>query len=564
MKIQGSCGASTAATSARRATRPAIAAMAAILFVLGGCTNSGHDTTNGGTNVAVQTAAEIMRYPSSPNYNSNVYGIITGQTLGKWIDNWVANRPPGVTGHLIILQTGSASCTAYTTTHKCQTGYGLPTTSNGGVGFAGMEYVAHDNVNVFAYDVSGSAWVMWRNNGVSNTSSMVLDGPSTDALLNKYNINPTQDMVVCAMGQGSYVGDMLIGRCYYLLRYWGVPHNHLAILDGGIDNSLDSAGGYATFTNGLHTPGTGYFSPTPSTPPNDGVFSVKDIPIDNTALQASLQEMLGVASGTYTPSGGYLIVDARSPAEYNGVQDQTPGQIPGCTTATGGTCYVGFEGHVHGAVNLNYINLLYANDWYDGPGAAADPYADNSFGNRNAASSVPGDLNGDGILNAQDASYGYLDKSWLQKVYTDALGTTVTPSNGMTFKAVGYSPGETVYTYCRTTYRAMITGIAAGVVLGYPLKWYDGAWIEWGELGYTQNMAGTYDLPANSPWRTDRYTDDLNYNPPADVEVAPVTNPYSTTANAVIEADKAYKTGASTASSTSSAGNPAPANPCGG
>ena len=46
---------------------------------------------------AVQTAAEIMRYPSSPDYNGNVYGIITGQTLGKWIDNWVANRPPGVT-----------------------------------------------------------------------------------------------------------------------------------------------------------------------------------------------------------------------------------------------------------------------------------------------------------------------------------------------------------------------------------------------------------------------------------------------------------------------------------
>ncbi len=559
MRKEDPCGTSAGIRTTRRAAMSVIVSM---LLMTGGC-SGGHDTTNGGTGIVVHTAAQIAEVQTSAaDYNANTNGLITGQTLMNWINNWTANRPAGITGHLIILQTGGAACTAYTAAGPCQAGYGLPAASNGGIGFAGMEYAAHDNKNIFTYDVGGSQWVMARSDGVIKTISMVLDGPSMDAFLKEYNIDPTQDMIVFAMGQASPVADMLIGRGWYMFRYWGVSHTHLAVLDGGIDNALDAAGGYATFTGGVHTAGTGYFSSLPSTPPNSGSVSVRDIPVDNTALQASLGEMLKVALGTYTPPGGAFIWDARSPAEYNGVQEQTTGQT-NCVTASGGPCYVAFEGHIRGAVDLNFIDLLYGNDYYNGPGAASDPYANNSFGNHNSVSAVPGDLNGDGVVNGKDASEGYLDKAWLQKLVTDPRGSVETPPNGVTVAAIGYVPGETIYTHCRTTYRAMITGIAGGLVLGYPVKFYDAAWVEWGELGYAQNMSGAYNMPADSPWRTDVATDSLNYNPPSVVEVPPTISAYSTTGNAIIDADKAYKTGATGSASSSSGGGSAPANPCG-
>ncbi len=562
MKKESFCGAPTAASAGWRTAMSAIAAM---LFIVGGC-SGGHDTTDGGTGIVVHTAAQIAAVQTSADdYNANVNGLITGQTLMHWIDNWTANRPPGITGHLVILQTGGAGCTAYLATGGCQTGYSISggsVASNGGIGFAGMEYVAHDNNNIFTYDIGPSQWVMARNDGVITTISMVLDGPSMDAFLKEYNIDPTKDMIVFAMGQGSPLADMLIGRGWYMFRYWGVSHTHLAILDGGIDNVLNETGGYAAFSAGVHTAGTGYFSSTADAPPGSGTFSVREIPVDNTALQASLQEMLSVALGKYTPQGGAFIWDARSPAEYNGVQEQTTGQT-NCVTSTGGPCYVAFEGHIRGAVNLNYIDLLYQNDYYNGPGAASNPYANNSFGNHNSTSTVPGDLNGDGSVNGKDASYGYLDKAWLQQLITDPLGTVEHPPNGVTIDAIGYRPGEVIYTHCRTTYRAMVTGISAGLVLGYPVKFYDAAWVEWGELGYAQNMSGNFNMPADSPWRTDLATDSLNYNPPSVVEVPPTISPYSTTGNAIIDADKAYKTGGGSSSSSSSSGGSAPANPCG-
>ncbi len=67
----------------------------------------------------------------------------------------------------------------------------------------------------------------------------------------------------------------------------------------------------------------------------------------------------------------------------------------------------------------------------------------------------------------------------------------------------GYQPGDTVYTYCETTFRAMITGIASVVVMGYPTRFYDGAMVEWHSLSYLPDATGTPILPADSPWRTD-------------------------------------------------------------
>jgi 3-mercaptopyruvate sulfurtransferase SseA len=568
MKDQDSYRASSRAMTVRLAAVSLVTAM----LMLMGCSGN-QDTTGGGTGIVVNTAAQIAQ-SSAATYSSNVNGLITGATLASWIDDWPVNRPAGITGKLVILQTGGAGCTAYSggTCVDAAHTVGDPTgpTSNGGIGFAGMEFVAHDDKNIFTYDVGSSDWVMSRSDGVMTTVSMVLDGPTMDAFLKTYNIDPTRDMIVFAMGQPGYFQNMLIGRGWYLFRYWGVDASHLAVLDGGIDNVLDASGGYATFdpTTGAHN-GGGYFSPTASTPPDSGTVSVKSIQVDNTALQASLQEMLAVAKGTYTPPGGAFIWDARSPNEYNGNPDSTTGQtgckiLPGSssTLPVGTGCKAAFEGHMHGAMDLNFSNLLYANDWPTSGVTSSSSYY-STFSNANSYTGVTGDLNGDGAVNGGDASYGYLGKTDLQALITDPAGTTETPPNGVTVAAIGYKPGEVIYTHCRTTYRAMITGIAAGVILGYPVKFFDAAWVEWGTLGNTLNMTGAFNVPADSPWRTDVATDALQYNPPADVEPPWPINYYATSANAIINADKAYKTGTTSSGGSSGGGSP-PSNPCGG
>lgn len=462
-------------TTAPRTRRPwlALLACAAAAFAAG-CSSGGEDTSNSGTGIVVNPPTAIAQ-ESADDYNNNANGLITAATLQNWITNWTTNRPAGVTGKLVVLQTAGAK---------------YPDATGDDCAVDGPLFVASDT-NVKTYCVPTSAWVMHRSNGVIRTTSMVLDGPSVDALLKKYGIDPRRDMIVCAMANGSTSGTMQAGRCWYLMRYWGVAKERLAVLDGSIASAITA--GTLTST-----------AATPTTPPNNGTVSVKDLPVDNTALQASLDEMIKLAGGFYSPPGGAFIWDARGPNEYNGVAGSTGG-------TSGGK--VAFEGHIRGAVNLNFVNLLRC---ATGCGEA-DPAN----------------------------SYAYRDKATLRTLMA----------------GMGYQPGQTVYTYCRTTYRAMVTGIAAGVVLGYPIKFYDGAFIEWGTLANYQNRDGGYNLPSDSPWRAELYTDSLTYNPFANVESGEVVNPYASNANDIISADKAYKNGG--LSGSGGGGGGAPSNPCG-
>jgi len=106
----------------------------------------------------------------------------------------------------------------------------------------------------------------------------------------------------------------------------------------------------------------------------------------------------------------------------------------------------------------------------------------------------------------------------------------------------------------------MITGVASTVILGKPVRFYDGAMVEWNSLSHILDSNGNYILPADSPWRTDL----VSFFKPSTGTVAPrnVTNPYASNTNAIVNADKAYKTGESV--SSSGGGSGAPSNPCGG
>jgi 3-mercaptopyruvate sulfurtransferase SseA len=78
---------------------------------------------------------------------------------------------------------------------------------------------------------------------------------------------------------------------------------------------------------------------------------------------------------------------------------------------------------------------------------------------------------------------------------------------------IGASDATTVYTYCRTSWRAGVNFLALDAVLGWPVKIYDGAWIQWGQMASNEaKFDGS--LAPDSPWRTDHehLSEGITYN----------------------------------------------------
>ena len=67
-----------------------------------------------------------------------------------------------------------------------------------------------------------------------------------------------------------------------------------------------------------------------------------------------------------------------------------------------------------------------------------------------------------------------------------------------------------------------------------------------GQLAYWQNKTGSFNLPADSPWRTDlsKYMAIITYQQDTSKIAAPwIVNPYSATAKEINETDKLYGRG---------------------
>lgn len=496
-------------THSRTCTAPGLAAALCLgALFLAGCSGS-EDASNGGTGIVVNTPAAIAQ-ESADDYNANVNGLITGATLKRWKDDWLNQRPAGITGKLVILQATA--------------------------GPAGSEYVAPNGTTVFTYLSLSSEWIQTRTNGVIETQSMVPDGPTMDALFKKYNIDPQRDMIVAAMGTGSNPNAMAQGRIWYALRYWGVDAKHLAILNGG-NQWLNG--------NGM---GPADFAASPSTPPNSGSASVKDLKVDNTALQATVQDLLAFlpSSDSNVLNDGVFLWDARSLSQYSAREKLEMGEDTDAATAGNQACATAYcdpvespvnymtsfqnngarQGHPWGALQLQYTRML-------------DPAQGFSYKPKAALASY---LNGE----------------------PDADGVGVVDA---TYQLVGagnaYRPGDTIYVYCETTFRAMITGIVSAAILGKPTRFYDGAMVEWHSLSHFQDQTGNYILPLDSPWRTDVKSFHRYASSPALVAPRTITDAYARHTNAIVYADKQYKT-QSAGGSGGGGGGGLPANPCGG
>jgi 3-mercaptopyruvate sulfurtransferase SseA len=469
--------------------------LAGLSLALTGCGTENDMATTTTTTSSVAIVTDIPQ-ESADDYNLNVNGLITGDTLKSWITNWTVNRPAGITGKLVILQTSA--------------------------GGAGFEYIKPDGTNVFTYLVGSSEWIETRSNGVVETVSMVPSGRSVDTFLAKYGINPAVDMIVCAQGTGGASQAMSAGRCWYMFRYWGTPKEHLAQLNGGNDWLGTGTNTALEVTD---------FDATASTPPLNGTASVKDLPEMNMVLQATLEDMLAIvpAQDVNLLNDGVFIWDARgngTPAssgnEYS-PDDDTDHRNGGAT-----------QGHPNGALMLTYTNLLNT--------AAGYTYKTKAE-----------------ILAYMDGSTNGFAGADLQYVGAGRA----------------YQTGDVVYTYCETTFRAMITGFATSAILGLPTRFYDGAMTEWHSLANVVASDGNAILPWDSQWRTDKTTISMfrTHSTAASISPRNITNAYATSANAVINEDLAYKgytvSTASTSSSSSSSGSSSggglvPPNPCGG
>ena len=494
--------------------------------LVAGC-NGGVDTTNGTgststVSIKLNSPADITDV-SADNYNNNVSGVITGATLKRWKDDWLNQRPAGITGKLVILQVTAGEAVAS----------GVPATYT-----AQYTYFQSNNLNVFTYLAASAEWVMTRFNGVISTPSLVLDGPSIDAQLKKYGIDPLHDMIVIAQGTASTSNVMSQGRAWLAFHYWGVDAKHLAILNGGNKWQVDSgAMTAADFVSSI-------LPALPSAPatPNNGIYSVKNIPVDNTSLIATMGDMLAVVPATDTSKkgSGVFLWDARTITQYSaGLKQELndgatvcPAGLAYCDAASTYNYMGSFQnngsrqGHPNGATDLNFVNLLDSTQGYSyKPKAQLVSY-----------------LNGE-----VDASgFGMVDGSY----------NLVGAGNA-------YQPGDTIYVWCETTFRAMITGMASSVILGHPTRFYDGGMIEWNSLSNLPDATGNNILPADSPWRTDVKSFFRPASSAALVATRQITNAYAPNSNVLIAQDRAYKT-PSASNTGSGGGGAAPANPCGG
>jgi len=483
----------------------------ALVLSLQGC-GGDEDTSSTASQITVNTPAAIAQV-SADDYEENVNGLITAATLKRWKDDWATQRTTlGLRGKLVILQVSA--------------------------GPAGAEYIKPNGTNVFTYlSPASDYWIQTRTNGVIETQSMVPEGAAMDALLKKYNIDPRNDMIVVAMGTGTTGNAMGQGRIWYALRYWGVDKKNLGILNGGnqwINTNGMSAGDFsvadsagvttaATLINGVY--------------PNNGAISVKRLLVDNTQLQATMEDLMKVlpSSDTNVKTDGVFIWDARSVGQYSAGEYAELGERS-CATAycdlddTADYMWSfqnsgSRQGHPYGTLQLQFTRMLDASKGY-----AYRPKSELS-------AMLLGGTNADGV--------GFV---------------------GSDYQLVGqgnaYQEGDTIYGYCETTFRAMITGVVSAVILGKPTRFYDGAMVEWNSLSHMRDKNYDYILPSDSPWRTDV----KSFFRPATsytlVTPRTITGPYADSASAIVDADRAYKTGEVVDGGAGGGG--APTNPCGG
>lgn len=492
-------------------------------LLLTGCLGDERSTsaTPSTETLKVNTPADITN-TSADNYDNNVNGLITHNTLKRWIDDWEANRPAGINGKLVIIQQST--------------------------GPTGAEFIKPDNQHVFTY--VNSAWREARSNGVITIGGVgpggiVLSGTGIDNLIKRFGIDVHNDLIVCAQGGSSTDVYMNQGRCWYTFSYWGVDQKNLAVLNGNnshLSTAEQLGANYFTSTK---------IDPTNQTSPiiNRQVSSVKDLKVDNTLLYASLEDLINVLPIVDEPvnNDGVFLWDGRSVTQFSaGLQSWSPASGPASTLTNTAlpNRYNSFQNnaprqsHPRGTHHLQWDNLITT-----GTGLYHDK------------ATLAAILSGGTAPSGQSFVVGGLTQDYQVAGEGNA-----------------WQPGDIIYHFCETSARSGVTLVTAAVILGIPSRLYDSGLVEWNSLtAGAVDKNGNSILPAGSPWDTSSlsfpwfenqatginprtpagWAEELTLTQPDPVTAEDViagvlgtpliTNPYAENTLAIPTADRAYK-----------------------
>ncbi|TGK04623.1 sulfurtransferase [Leptospira selangorensis] len=423
--------------------------LAIMLGLLGNCGEGSSDSSalalaaiGGGSSSVKVASASDLAIESAADYNDNKFGLISADTLRGWVNDWANNKPAGITGNLVIYQTSKAGTDANKSLILPKTGVKV----------------------FFAVDGNNSALYSWktfretRDNGLisipggtSTTGGFgLISGANIDAWFQTYGVDPTKDLIVFASGSGDNYGS--IGHQHYSLRYWGVAHEHLAILNGTIKGQFPEA------ELGNDT--------DESVPPLNGTFSVKQLKnVDNRILTLSIEDVIEVVknNGNHSVKGlssTVLISDNRTKNTTNTIGSYTSAagwqEYDGAENATGTTKTSGgaiaFEGHLKGAIFVPHYNVVERAN------------LDNTYA---YGASAAGTFN----------TLKFKSKADVQDIW-DTYGTTGGPNAG----APTYVEGQTILQYCRTNTRTQTSGISTQLILGRPSVFVEDGWSIFGLL----------------------------------------------------------------------------------
>lgn len=446
--------------------------------------------------VIVQTPADYATR-SNDDYSQNTYGLVTAENAAKYITNWEKNKPAGKR-NLFVMQFGNID--GFTGTRIEQVSATETVTMNNG-------YIkSNPEKGVYVFDRTAGCTDTGdvRGDGVSGMPKPVFTLKQMDEAFAYYGIDAKKDVIMIALGSPkgeSSTGEYMAGvaRMWYTLTYWGFSQKNIMMLNGSATNVLNPDVNPAIAAMGITR--NDIFTSLPSTPPTNPKWrSIKEVRVDGTILQATMEDMMNVIDLNDPTS---LILDARSAAEYNGTKKQSAESMV-CGAGHNAQCYTAFGGHMKGAKNINFTNVLNMTDGQV-------------------------DITGDGIIN-------YLDSTMTFKpiAVLDAL-----------FEAQGYTSDKTVYTYCRTGTKASLLTFTSSAVLGHKTRMYDGSWIQWGKMANKPDTYGVELVPQSNKWRTDTaaYSENIVYT--SQLDVNPLDKTYlhldAEHSNLIILEDKASK-----------------------
>lgn len=302
---------------------------------------------------------------------------------------------------------------------------------------------ANEAAGIYSYLVPSSEFNSPRSSGLSSFESDIPSGEAADAWLAKYAIDPRSDFILLTFeDQASTTNSVVqsVGRAWVFLKYWGVATDHIGILNGSVDWNGTNAGVALSLA----------VDEDYSVPPLDGTVTVRDLGVDATTLSISLEEIIAILH--QEPGApdvdNVRIVDARGGAEALGLKKATSTGRTDCASYTGSSpnakCSTPFEGRIKGAHSVPWTQFL----------------------------------------DSKANGFRFLPRDTIKTTFDEQAAWDV--------------DAEWSIQYCRTNQRSTVTGIVANVILGYPTRFYETSFIEWGHSSTTPGI-----VAADFPFRTD-------------------------------------------------------------